>query len=114
MGGKGGGGSDYYQQPADTSGYGTPDEAKATLAATAPLDLSGYQQSIDVQKAANLATAPDISVAQGSNNDTSTSGTSDTAGTSLASSVLAPPSYWSNPGMQPTPLTRSSAQTTNT
>jgi hypothetical protein len=111
MGGKGGGGGDYYAQPADTSGYGTPQEAAATLAATKPLDLSGYQQSIDVQKAAAAATAPTVTdTGSGSNNDTSGSGS---AGSTLAS-TLAPPAYWNNPGLQPAALNKTSAKTTQT
>ena len=111
MGGKGGGGGDYYAQPPDTSGYGTPEEAKATLAATAPLDLSGYQQSIDVQKAAGLATAPTIPDSSGTNNDTSASGGGSTG--DLLSNALTPPAYWaSRQDLQPAPLTKSSMQTT--
>jgi len=61
MGGKGGGGGgNYYQPPPDTSGYATPEEAAATLAAQKPLDMSKYQQAIDVKKAAAAATAPTV------------------------------------------------------
>ena len=110
MGGKGGGDPGFYNQPADTSGYGTPDEAAATLAAQAPLDLSGYQQSIDVNKAATGATAP--ATTSGTTGDGSSP--SDTPATSLASSVLKPPDYWNNAGLQPAALNKSSAKTTQT
>jgi hypothetical protein len=111
MGGKGGGGGDYYAQPADTSGYGTPEEAKATLAATKPLDMTNYQQSIDVQKAAADATAPTVTdTGTAGNNDTSQSGNS---GSTLGNSVLAPPNYWSTrQDLQPPPINRSSVKTT--
>lgn len=113
MGGKGGGGGNYYQQPADTSGYGTPEEAKATLAAQSPLDMSKYQQTIDVQKAANLATAPDVSNTQGGSG--TGDGTTQDFGSQLASSVLTPPNYWSNRGdLAPSSLKKSSIQTTQT
>jgi hypothetical protein len=111
MGGKGGGGGDYYAQPMDTSGYATPEQAKATLAATTPVDLSGYQQSIDTQKAAAAATAP-TPVAATPNNDTA--GSKNT-GAALGDSVLAPPGYWNNrPDLQPSNLKKSSLQTTQT
>ena len=110
MGGKGGGGSNYYAQPADTSGYGTPEEAKATLAATAPLDLSGYQQSINTQKAAKDATAP---TPIPSTPDTGSGGTD--TGSTVADAVLKPPGYWTQPGsLQPAPLNKSSVKTTQT
>jgi hypothetical protein len=114
MGGKGGGGGDYYAQPADTSGYGTPEEAKATLAKTAPLDMSSYQQSIDVQKAAADATAPKVAdTGTAADNDTSASGSS--VGATMGSSVLSPPTYWSNrQDLQPASLKKSSMQTTQT
>jgi hypothetical protein len=112
MGGKGGGGGDYYAQPADTSGYGTPEEAKATLASSAPLDLSGYQQSIDVQKAAADATAP---AAADNTPAASSSDTSSTSGATLGSSVLTPPNYWSTrQDLQPAPVNKSSVKTTQT
>lgn len=108
MGGKGGGGGDYYAQPPDTSGYGTPEEAAATLAATKPLDLSGYQQSIDVQKAAAAASAPTPS----SSDSSSDSGSSST-GSTLADTVLTPPTYWNNrQDLQPASTKKSSMTTT--
>lgn len=90
MGGKGGGGGNYYQQPADTSGYGTPEEAKITLAKEKPVDLSEYQQAINVKKAAADATAKEQlakSVAPPTNIDTDT-------GDVLAKAVVKPPMYW--------------------
>lgn len=111
MGGKGGGGGDYYQQPADTSGYGTLDEATKTLAAQAPLDLSGYQQSIDVQKAAALATAP-TPIDTTPTDDTS--GSTNT-GTTMSNAVLAPPTFWQGrQDLQPASLKSSSMKTTQT
>ena len=90
MGGKGGGGGNYYQQPADTSGYGTPEEAKLTLAKEKPVDMSDYQQTINVKKAAADATAKerlDKTVAPPTNIDTDT-------GDILAKSIVHPPVYW--------------------
>jgi hypothetical protein len=91
MGGKGGGGGDYYAQPPDTSGYGTPEEAKATLAKTAPLDMSNYQQTINVKKAAADATAKErlaqSTAPPATNIDTDT-------GDVLAKSIVQPPVYW--------------------
>jgi len=90
MGGKGGGGGNYYQQPADTSGYGTPEEAKITLAKEKPVDLSEYQQAINVKKAAADATAKEAltkSIAPPTNIDTDT-------GDVLAKAVVKPPVYW--------------------
>jgi hypothetical protein len=113
MGGKGGGGGDYYAQPADTSGYATADQATATLNATKPVDLSSYQQAIDVQKAAADATAPPAPAQPAAaSNDTSGSGNT---GASLGSSVLAAPNYWSNrQDLQPAPVNKSSVKTTAT
>jgi hypothetical protein len=88
MGGKGGGGGNYYQQPPDTSGYATEDEAKATLAKQAPLDMDSYQSNINAKKAAADATAPTPTV------DTSVPDTS--LSTQLADSILKPPNYWSD------------------
>jgi hypothetical protein len=109
MGGKGGGGGDVMYQPPDTSGYATPEEAAATLAAQAPLDLSGMQQSIDVQKAAAAATAPTPT----GTTETSQGGSTDT-GNTLAQSVLAPPQYWQTATIQPASVNRSSGVTTQT
>lgn len=86
MGGKGGGGgSNYYVQPPDTSGYGTPEEAEATLAAQKPLDMSSYQQAIDVQKAAAAATAPTVAATPPVEDKILSE--------KMAASVLAPPNY---------------------
>ena len=90
MGGKGGGGGNYYQQPADTSGYGTPEEAKLTLAKEKPIDMSDYQQSINVKKAAAEATAKAAlakSTAEPENIKTDT-------GDAMANAVVKPPLYW--------------------
>jgi len=57
MGGKGGGGQQYYQEPLDKSGNATLEEAQQTLAKKAPLDMTGYQSNINVKKAATDATA---------------------------------------------------------
>ena len=90
MGGKGGGGGNYYQQPPDTSGYGTPEEAKITLAKEKPIDMSDYQQTISVKKAAADATAKEQlakSVAPPTNIKTDT-------GDALANANIKPPVYW--------------------
>ena len=110
MGGKGGGGGDYYQQPPDTSGYGTPEEAAKTLAKEKPIDMSQYQQTINTQRAAAAATAPDPV-------PTVSSGTQpvSTTGNNLANAVLRPPEYWQGAGLQPRSAIRSNAlQTTQT
>lgn len=87
MGGKGGGGgSNYYAPPADTSGYATPEQAAATLAAQKPLDLSRYQQNIDVQKAAAAATAPTVAP--------TTPVVDKQLSEKMADAVLKPPGYW--------------------
>jgi hypothetical protein len=110
MGGKGGGGNPM-PEPVDTSGYATPEQAAATLAAQAPLDLSGMQQSIDVQKAAAAATAPPVIPTVDPNQGASTGDTGNVA----ASSVLAPPQYWSANTLQPQAATdKGSAKTTQT
>ena len=111
MGGKGGGGGDYYAQPADTSGYGTPEAAKASLAKEAPLDLSKYQQTVNTQKAAAQATAkdpiPPVTGAGGSDKPST--------GSSMGDAVLKPPEYWSQPqSLKPSPLNKSRVQTTQT
>jgi hypothetical protein len=112
MGGKGGGGGDYYAQPADTSGYGTPEEAKASLAREAPLDLSGYQQTINTKKAADLATAPDPSTPS---TTPITGGGTDSTGGSMAAAVLKPPDYWSQgKGMKAAALNKNRVTTTQT
>jgi hypothetical protein len=86
MGGKGGGGGgNYYQEPPNKSGYATEEEAKATLAKQAPLDLDSYQSGINAKKAAADATAPPTV-------DTSTPDTS--LSTAMADSILKPPNYW--------------------
>jgi hypothetical protein len=90
MGGKGGGGGNYYQQPEDTSGYGTPEEAKITLAKEKPIDMSDYQQTINVKKAAADATAKaalEKSTAPPTNIKTDT-------GDAMASAIIKPPVYW--------------------
>lgn len=110
MGGKGGGDPGFYNPGPDTSGYSTPEEAKATLAASAPLDLSGYQSAIDVNKAATSATAP--ASTGGATGDGSSP--SDTPATALASSLLKPPDYWNSAGMKPADVNKSSVKTTQT
>lgn len=108
MGGKGGGGGDYYAQPPDTSGYGTPEEAKVTLAKEAPLDLSQYQQTVNTQKAAADATAkePIPSVT-----DPGGGGSTDT-GSKFADALLKAPDYWSSQGLKPSPVKRKDPVTT--
>lgn len=109
MGGKGGGGSSYYELPPDTSGYGTPEEAKATLARETPIDLSGYQQTVNVKKAAAAATAPTpipVVTAEGTSN---TSTTDDDTGTAVAKAILKPPAYWDQLGQEPSKLKRRNA-----
>jgi len=88
MGGKGGGGGNYYQQPPDKSGYGTPEEAEATLKKEKALDMNSYQSAIDVQKAAQDATAPTPT------EDTSQPDVS--LSTTMADSILKAPNYWSD------------------
>lgn len=106
MGGKGGGGSNYYAQPADTTGYGTPEEAKVTLAKEAPLDISTYQQTVNTQKAAADATAKDpipaVTATDGSD------ATKDT-GSTVADAVLKPPDYWTSGGIKPRSAIKSSS-----
>jgi hypothetical protein len=90
MGGKGGGGGNYYQQPADTSGYGTPEEARLTLAKEKPVDMSDYQQAINVKTAAADATAKEMlnkSIAPPTNIKTDT-------GDAMARAIVKPPIYW--------------------
>jgi hypothetical protein len=106
MGGKGGGGSTYYQQPADTSGYGTPEEAKKTLAAEAPIDYSQYKENINAKKAANDATAkaqppPPAVFAEGASN---TETTDEATGDKFARNILAPPGFWAELGKKPSPV----------
>jgi hypothetical protein len=112
MGGKGGGGgSNYYMPPPDTSGYATPEEAALTLAREKPLDMSKYQQAIDVQKAAAAATAPQVAP---------TAVPQDvTLSEKLADAVLKPPEYWAlqdrQAALKPRKLTGpGSGQTTQT
>jgi hypothetical protein len=105
MGGKGGGGGNYYEQPPDTSGYATPEEAKKTLAKETPLDLSQYQQTVNVKKKAAEATAkppPPAVLAEGVSN-TATTEDEDT-GTVLAKSIVKPPEYWAALGKTPSPI----------
>jgi len=113
MGGKGGGGgSNYYQQPADTSGYGTPEEAAATLAKEKPLDLSNYQQTINVKKQAADATAKAQPIPGPATPLPITSGNI------LAEAVVKPPKYWDEQekkaSLKPSPIGKSSAVTTQT
>lgn len=86
MGGKGGGGGGgYYVQPPSTTGYGSAEEAKTTLARESPLDLSARQGAINARKAAAAATAPAVK---------DTPVVPDTQlGEKLASSVLPVPGY---------------------
>jgi len=90
MGGKGGGGGNYYQQPPDTSGYGTPEEAKITLAKEKPIDMSDYQQTINVKKAAADATAK---AALDKSTEVPTNIKTDT-GDAMANAIVKPPVYW--------------------
>lgn len=112
MGGKGGGGGgDYYQMPPDTSGYGTPEEAAKTLAKEKPIDMSQYQQTINTQRAAADATAPDPIPQITHNMPANTI----TAGDNLANAVLKPPEYWQGQGLQPRSASYSkSLETTQT
>ena len=109
MGGKGGGGGDYYVQPADTSGYGTLEEAEATLAKQKPIDMSQYQQNINVKKAAASATAPEPPPVVTSR----TAPPTDT-GDTLARSVLKPPAYWANRRDLQPKKTKGAVETTQT
>ena len=101
MGGKGKSGGNYYNQPPNTSGLSTLEEAERTLAATKPVDMSGYQQNINVKKAAADATAKteDTSTPDNSLPTESTSGTS-TTGDVAAKAVLTPPGFWADYGTQ--------------
>lgn len=114
MGGKGGGGGNYYQQPPDTSGYGTPEEAKLTLANEKPLDMSNYQQTINVKKQAADATAKERPPPGGAvpvNIDTDT-------GNQLAEAIVKPPEYWAEQermaALRPRAIGKSSGTTTQT
>jgi hypothetical protein len=86
MGGKGGGGDSGMMMMPTSGGYDTPEQARATLAAQAPLDLAQYQQTVDVQKAAREATAPPA-IQQPTPKDVPIS-------TTLADTILKPPGYW--------------------
>ncbi len=88
MGGKGGGGGGggYYVQPPSTTGYGSLEEAKATLAKEAPLDLSTYQSNINAKRAAAEATAPAV--------EPTPVEPDVQLGEKLAQSVLPEPKYW--------------------
>jgi hypothetical protein len=104
MGGKGGGGGNYYQDPPNTSGNATVEEAERTLAAKKPLDMSGYQENINVKKAAADATAkkpedtstPDKTTAP-AEGVSGTSTTNDT-GALAGKAVLTPPGFWADYG----------------
>jgi hypothetical protein len=105
MGGKGGGGGNYYQEPADHSGNATVEEAEKTLAAKKPLDLSGYQENINVKKAAADATAkkpaedtskPDTTAAISAGE--AVADTATTTGDVAAKAVLTPPNFWADYG----------------
>lgn len=107
MGGKGRSNQQYYQPPKDTSGYGTLEEAEKTLAATKPLDMSGYQQNINVKKAASDSTAktedttkPDNSLPAESTSGTTTTTTDTDTGTLAGKAVLTPPGFWADYGQQ--------------
>jgi hypothetical protein len=105
MGGKGGGGGNYYQQPPDTTGLDTLANAEATLKNTAPLDMSGMQDNINVKKAARDATAkpaedtskPDPN-ALPTESTSGTSTTKDDTGALAAKAVLTPPGFWADYG----------------
>lgn len=107
MGGKGKSSGNYYQEPPDKSGYGTLDEAEKTLAATKPIDMSGYQETINVKKAAADATAkkptPPAEVPPPAEGDSSTT-IEDGAGETAKKAVLSPPTFWAQYGQAPSPL----------
>lgn len=110
MGGKGGGGGGgYYMQPADTSGYGTPEEADITLAKEKPLDLSGLQASINTRKAAAAATAPAPIPGP-------TPVADEQLAEKMASSVLDTPKYWveqnKQTALKPRPVGKSQSMIT--
>lgn len=107
MGGKGGGGSNYYQQPADTSGYGTPEEAKKSLAAEAPIDYSQYQQNINVKKAAADATAKATAEQLANAGQQIPEGESGTdTGGEIAKAIVKPPQLWNLYGQGASPIVR--------
>lgn len=118
MGGKGKSSGNYYQEPPDKSGYGTLDEAEKTLAATKPIDMSGYQENINVKKAAADATAkkPVIPAAeQLPQEGESSTVTEDGAGETAKKAVLSPPTFWAQYGQAPQPLFANNTEpTTNT
>jgi len=107
MGGKGGGGQQYYQEPLDKSGNATLEEAQQTLAKKAPLDMTGYQSNINVKKAASDATAkkpedtstPD-KTALPTEAVSGTETTKDSTGNIVAKSVLTPPGFWADYNQQ--------------
>jgi len=119
MGGKGGGGRDYYQEPPDKSGYGTLSEAEQTLKNTQPINMEGYQQNINVKKAAADATAKkptlpaeQTPVAEG---ESGTTTTEEGAGETAKKAVLTPPTFWEGYGQGPASLFKNNTDsTTNT
>lgn len=114
MGGKGGGGGGggYYMQPTSTTGYGTPEEAKATLAREAPLDMSQYQQTINTKRAASEATAPAAPP------PVTDPGGSYDIGSTMADTILQAPGYWTaqnkQSALKPRPVGKSNVVTTQT
>jgi hypothetical protein len=102
MGGKGGGGGNYYNPPPDTSGNSTLEEATKTLANTAPLDMSGMQQNINVKKAAADATAKPADTVKAADDKVgeAVSGTETTKDSSelMKQAVLTPPGFWADYG----------------
>jgi len=106
MGGKGGGGQQYYQEPLDTSGNATLEEAEKTLAAKKPLDMSGYQENINVKKAAADATAKPENTATPDKTTlpaeavSGTETTKDSTGNIVAKAIMTPPGFWADYGKQ--------------
>jgi len=106
MGGKGGGGQQYYQEPLDKSGNATLEEAQQTLAKKAPLDMTGYQSNINVKKAAADATAkpedtstPDKTTLP-AEAVSGTETTKDSTGNIVAKAIMTPPGFWADYGKQ--------------
>ena len=119
MGGKGGGGQQYYQEPLDRSGNATLEEAEKTLAAKKPLDMSGYQQSVDVKKAASDATAKPADTVNKATNQQPAEGVSGTettpdqsTGALAGKAVLQPPGFWTGYGKPGVPLVDPATTTT--
>jgi hypothetical protein len=99
MGGKGGGGGNYYQQPPDTSGNATVEEEQKTLAAKAPVDMSGIKKA-----AANATAKPQDTVVKATLPADGVSGTEttkDTTGDVAKKAVLTPPKFWEDYGKDP-------------